>query len=183
MTQETRDYITTWTNKISSYSGYDLGILFDKYSALFTLYNRLYNESFLQMKSKNKLVKPRYSDFEKATRLVVEFNKASDIIDKLMRRNNFEDLRTISNLIKDDHFHINLENGVSRKDIDLILMKNLNSNNPEEKAQAAVATIYHVRCNIQHGEKHFEEQQRILLTPLTRILESIIELQIEKLSE
>lgn len=183
MTQETRDYIETWTNKISSYHGDDLGTLFDKYTALFTLYNRLYNESYRQMKTNNQLVKQRYSDFEKATKLVVEFYSADEIIDRLKVKNNFGDIELIADLIRKGIFHINLADGVSRKNIDLELMKNLENKQPFIRAQAVVSTIYNVRCNMQHGEKHFEEYQRMLLEPLIRILDTIVELQIENLTK
>ncbi|QCW99000.1 hypothetical protein FGM00_02285 [Aggregatimonas sangjinii] len=182
MTQETKDYIETWTKKISSHTGNDLATLFDKYTALFTLYNRLYNESFKQMRDNNQLSKTRYSDFEKATNLVVDFNSANEIIDRLKKRDNFDDIATIADLIRKDIFHINLANGMSQKDIDLELMQNLENKEPIIKAQGAVSTIYNVRCNMQHGEKHFEEHQRMLLEPLIRILDSIVELQIEKLT-
>lgn len=182
MTQETLGYIKTWTNKISSYTGDDLSTLFDKFSALFTLYNRLYNESYQQMKTTNQLVKQRYSDFEKATTLVVQFNSADEIIDCLKGKNNFRDIETISDLIRNDMFHINLADGFPLKGIDLVLLNNLESNKPAIKAQAVLSTIYNVRCNMTHGEKHFEEYQRMLLEPLTRILDRIVQLQIKKLS-
>lgn len=181
MTPETKEYIETWTNKISFYKRDDLNTLFDKYTALYTLYNRLYNESFRQMKVNNKLNKSRYSDFEKATKLVVEFNSATDIIEKLKEKNNFNDIKIIADLIRKDIFHINLADGVSKKDVDIELMNNLENDNPSIKAQAAVSIIYNIRCNMEHGEKHFEEHQRMLLKPLMRMLETIIELQIEKL--
>jgi hypothetical protein len=181
MTPETKEYIKTWQRKISSYTDDSLGSLFDKYTALFTLFNRLYNESFTIMKAEKKLAKPRYSDFEKATKLVVEFNSPTDIIEQLKNNDNLKDIADVADLIRQDVFHVNLADGVSQKDVDLELMKNLESENTEVKAQAAVSTIYNVRCNIQHGEKHFEEHQRLLLEPLIRILETITELQIEKL--
>ncbi|HZH70699.1 MAG TPA: hypothetical protein VFD80_09630 [Flavobacteriaceae bacterium] len=182
MTQETKNYIETWTKKISSYTGDDLGTLFDKYTALFTLYNRLYNESYRQMKQNGQLTKPGHSDREKATKLVVQFNSAVDLINRLKEKNNFEDIEIIADLIRKDIFHINLADGVSKKNIDIELMKNLESENPTTKAQAAVSAIYNVRCNIQHGEKHFEEHQRLLLEPLIRILETIVEIQMDKLN-
>lgn len=181
MTKETKEYIETWTEKISNYKGDGLGILFDKFTALFTLYNRLYNESFNEMKAGNLLTKSRDSDFEKATKLFVEFNSAKDIIDRLEKNGNVEDITVIVDLIKKDIFHINLADGISQKDVDLLIMNNLENNNQDIKAQAVVSTIYNVRCNMQHGEKHFEEYQRMLLEPLIRILESITNLQIEKL--
>lgn len=183
MKQETRDYIRTWTNKISSYKGDDLGTLFDKYTALFTLYNRLYNESYSLMKANGHLSKSRNSDFERATILVVEFISAIEIIDRMKENNNFDDIVSIANLIRNDIFHINLAEGISRKDFDIELMNNLESDESTIQAQAALSTIYNVRCNMQHGEKHFEEHQRMLLEPLIRILDTIIELQIEKLNQ
>lgn len=181
MTQETKDFIETWTNKIATYAGDDLETLFDKYTALYTLYNRLYNESYRQMKVKSQLSKPRYSDFEKATTLVVEFNSATEIIDRLKAKDNLTDITTIADLIRKDVFHINLADGVSQKEIDTELMGNLENDNPAIKAQAALSTIYNVRCNMQHGEKHFEQHQRMLLEPLINILETVVELQIEKI--
>lgn len=183
MTEETKEYIETWTKKISNYEGDELGILFDKFTALFTLYNRLYNDSFIKMKVENLLKKSRYSDFEKATILVVEFNSAKDIIDQLIKSKNLDDINVIIDLIKNDIFHINLANGISQKEDDLILMNNLESENIEIKAQAVLSTIYNVRCNIQHGEKHFQEHQRMLLEPIIKILDSVVNLQIEKLKQ
>lgn len=181
MTKETKDYIDTWKSKVSLYQGADLATLFDKYTALFTLYNRLYNESFRQLKKANRLNKQRYSDREKATNLVVEYNSATDIIDRLNKQDNFNDIEIISNLMKNDIFHINLVDGVSQKSLDVELISNLENNNPIVKAQAAVSIIYNVRCNMLHGEKHFEEHQRLLLEPLIRILNTVVELQIDKL--
>ncbi|MFZ1610314.1 MAG: hypothetical protein WAT52_04545 [Chitinophagales bacterium] len=181
MRQETTEYIKTWTKKLSSYKGDDLQTLFDKYTALFTLYNRLYNESYRILKTKNQLTKPRYSDFDKGTKLVIEFNTANDIINRLKENNNFTDIAIIADLIRNDIFHINLADGVSKKDIDIELMNNLESDNPGLKAQAALSTIYNIRCNIEHGEKHFKEHQRLILEPLIRILETVVNLQIEKL--
>jgi len=183
MKQETKDYIETWTNKISTYNEDELETLFDKFTSLFTLYNRLYNESYSLMKANGQLSKARYSDFDKATLLVVEYISADYIIDRLNENRNFDDIVSIASLIKNDIFHINLADGVSQKDRDIILMNNLENDEPKSKAQAVLSAIYNVRCNMQHGEKHFEEHQRMLLEPMIRILETIIELQIEKLNQ
>ncbi|MGU9937947.1 hypothetical protein ACNFNZ_05125 [Empedobacter brevis] len=182
MTEETKNYIETWKTKISNYKGNELLTLFDKYTALYTLYNRLYNESFKIMKTSNSLEKERYSDFEKATKLVVQFNDSNDIIKQLEKNSNINDMKKIVELIRNDIFHINLADGVSQKDIDILLMNNLESSEKDIKAQAVLSTIYNVRCNMQHGEKHFEEHQRMILVPLINILESIVNLQIIKLN-
>lgn len=72
MNQDTKDFIETWNERISAMQGNSLGSVFDRYTTLYTLYNRIYNESFRQLKFSNNLAKPRYSDFEKATALVVQ---------------------------------------------------------------------------------------------------------------
>lgn len=69
---------------------------------------------------------------------------------------------------------------MSQKDFDIELLENLENHEPAIKAQAALSAIYNVRCNMQHGEKHFEEHQRMLLKPLINILETVVEFQIEK---
>ena len=87
MNQDTEDFIETWKKRISSIKSVGLNSLFDNFTALYILYNRLYNESFKELKSSNKLTKARYSDFDKATSLVVEFNNAKNVIQSLKKNN------------------------------------------------------------------------------------------------
>jgi hypothetical protein len=181
MNKDTEEYLESWRIRISQINGEDLAALFDRYTAFYTLYNRFYNDSFRVLKDAGKLPKSRYSDFEKATTLVVLYNSANDIIERLNANNNMPDVEEIANLIEHDIFHINLAHGVSQKEFDLQLMQNLRSENNEVKAQAVVSVIYNVRNNMQHGEKHFEEYQRMLLEPLIKILRTILNLQEEKL--
>lgn len=183
MTEETKEFVSTWQKRLSEYTDDDLGSLFDKYTALFTLYNRLYNESFSQMEANKQLSKSRYSDYEKATQLVVEFSSAEDIIERLKVNGNLSDIDAICELIRNEKFNINLANGASERDVDIQLTQNLDNDQSEIKAKAILSTIYNVRCNMYHGEKHFREHQRMLLEPLIRILETFVELQIEKLKE
>ncbi|MCC9043858.1 hypothetical protein LNQ81_14355 [Myroides sp. M-43] len=181
MKAKTKNYIETWKNKIAEYKDDSLITLFDKYTALYTLYNRLFNESYQDLESNKNLEKPRYSDFEKATKLVIQYNGANNIFIQLEEQDCIKDVNAISNLIKNNVFHINLEDGVPREDFDLQLAQNMENDDVNLKVQAILSTIYNVRCNMQHGEKHFQEQQRLLLEPLIRILQSITELQILKL--
>lgn len=182
MKQQTKIYIKNWTKRILSYKGEEIDTLMDKFSSQYILYNRLFNESFQQLKEAKQLTKTRYSDREKAINLVVDFNSATDIIQRLELHQRQVDIEILCNLIANDIFHINLLDGVSQKDLDLELMNNLANQNPEIKAQAVLSIIYNVRCNIQHAEKHNEPEQIVLLRPLINILEVILQLQIEKLS-
>lgn len=100
----------------------------------------------------------------------------------LSNSNNLGDIETIASLIRNNIFHINIADGIPQKNTDIQLLENLTSTDVDIKVRAIVSTIYNVRNNMQHGEKHFEEHQRLLLEPLIRILRTITELQIKKLS-
>ena len=65
--------------------------------------------------------------------------------------------------------------------VDIELMNNLRSDVAEVKAKAVLSSIYNIRANMLHGEKHFEEHQRMLLEPLIRIIQTIINLELENL--
>ena len=181
MTTETKEFVETWKLKISEIKGDNLGNLFERYSTFYTLHNRLYNDSYRVLENAGKLIKPRYSDFERATECVIQFNSAEEIIKVLDANNNLPDIESIAQLIENDVFHINLADGVSQKDKDNELKDNLRSNVAETKAKAILSAIYNIRGNMLHGEKHFEEHQRMLLEPLIRIIETIINLEIENL--
>lgn len=181
MTPETKEYIESWKEKISGIKDDNLGNLFEKYSTFYTLHNRLYNDFFRILRDDGKLLKPRYSDFEKATTSIIQFNSAENIIKTLNYNNNFPDIEAIAELIENDIFHINLADGVAQKNVDIELMNNLRSDVAEVKAKAVLSSIYNIRANMLHGEKHFEEHQRMLLEPLIRIIQTIINLELENL--
>jgi hypothetical protein len=182
MTTKTKEYIRTWGKRLSQIKGENLHNLFERFGAFYILYNRLYNESFRALKSKKMLTKSRYSDFEKATTLVVVYYNGNDIVLSLTNNNNIKDIETISQLLLNEVFHINLADGVPQREIDIQLMNNLNSDNNEIKSQAILSAIYNVRSNMQHGEKHFNQYQQLLLRPLISILQTMVNLQIEKLN-
>jgi len=182
MNQDTENFLQTWKRKISAIEGDGLGDVFNRYTSLYILYNRLYNDSFRELKNSNRLNKSRYSDFEKATTLVVQYNSAHDIIASLTANDNLGDIDVIADLLRKDIFRINLADGVSQKNADLKLLSNLINADVNIKAHAVVSTIYNVRNNMQHGEKHFEERQKLLLEPLGRLLQAIVNLQVEKLT-
>lgn len=181
MTPETKGYIENWMEKISGIKGNNLGNLFEKFSTFYTLHNRLYNDSFRVLRENRKLLKPRYSDFEKATLCIIQFNSAENIIKTLAENDNLPDIDAIADLIENDIFHINLADGIAQKNADIELMNNLRSDVLEVKAKAILSAIYNVRANMLHGDKHFEEYQRMLLEPLIRITQTIVNLEIENL--
>ena len=181
MTEETKEFIENWESKISSHDTTELSGLFDKLTDLFTIYNRLYNESFAILKQNKSIANPRNGDFQKATMFVVQFLSAKSIIEKLMAKGNQKDIDEVCRLISNNVFNINLEDGNSRKDFDLELLSNLQSNTEDIKAQAVLSFVYNIRSNKIHGHKDYVEYQRWIIEPAINILESLIELYRQKL--
>lgn len=179
MHPDTKELIDNWEVKSAQIDTETLDGLYNKFTTLFTIYNRLYNESFTILKTENRLHKNRYSDFEKATILVVEFLTDKSIANKFIE-NNKADLDGVNNLLANKVFNINLEDGNPRPDMDNQLMINLKSDDISVKSQAALSLVYNVRNNLIHGYKDFQEYQRLIVEPTINLLESMIQLFKEK---
>lgn len=185
MRLETKEFIQNWEKKLSQIKNDDnqLKELYDKFTTLFTIFNRYYNEAFYQLIQEKKLQKSRYSDYVKATSIVIEFLDSQSIIDIVVKNENQKDIDSVCLLIENEAFHINLADGEPVQQNDRQLLENLRNESSAIKAKAILSTIYNVRCNIVHGYKDFQEYQRLLVEPLIKLLESVIELLKEKFEE
>ncbi|MDO6802952.1 hypothetical protein Q4595_10870 [Wenyingzhuangia sp. 1_MG-2023] len=183
MTEETRTFINNWETKLSEISGDDLASTYDKFNTLYTISNRLQREVFVKLQNKGVLTKARYSDYEKATSLIIEYLESQTIIDRLLMENNTTDIEQISDLIRNKVFNINLADGVPQEEKDEQLAENLINVDNGIKSKAVLSVIYNVRCNMVHGHKDFENYQSLLVVPLSNILNTINNLLKEKLSE
>lgn len=179
MNADTKELIYNWEIKSNQINTENLDGLYNKFTTLFTIYNRLYNESYTVLKFERRLHKNRYSDFERATVLVVEFWTAKSIIDKFIE-SNLGDLEGVNNLLANKVFNINLEDGNSRPDMDNQLVINLNSDDINTRSKAALSLVYNVRNNLIHGYKDFQEYQRLIVEPTINFLESLIQVFKEK---
>lgn len=179
MQADTKELIDNWEIKSAQIKTDNLDGLYNKFTTLFTIYNRLYNESFSILKNENQLNKKNYSDYEKATVLVVEFLTAQILADKFIASNQ-ADLDGINNLLANKVFNINLDYGNPRPDKDNQLMINLKSVDVNTKTQAVLSLVYNVRNNLIHGYKDFQEYQRLIVEPTISILESLINLYKQK---
>lgn len=182
MRLETKDFIENWNVKLSEIKNEEdsLKELYDKFVTMFTIYNRYYNEAYYILETNNQLQKPRYSDYEKATTIVMTFLGSQTILDTLLKNGNQNDIDACLDLIG-KVFNINLANGDPQEETDKQLIINLKSADTEIKTKAVLSLIYNVRCNIIHGYKDFQEHQRLLVEPLINILTSIIGLFKSKL--
>jgi|TARA_B110000114_G_scaffold143361_1_gene151852 hypothetical protein len=182
MTEETIKFIENWESKLAESKDDNLGADFDIFNTLYTINNRLQREVFEELKSKGSLPKQRYSDYEKATSILIEYLTTKIIIDKLVAEDRIEQASQISTLIKNKVFHINLADGIPQIDADEQLADNLISTDVDIKAKAILSVIYNVRCNMVHGHKDFENYQSLLVKPLSSILSIINELLKNKLT-
>ncbi len=179
MHPDTKELIENWEIKSAQINTENLDGLYNKFTTLFTIYNRLYNETFSILKRENKLTKSNYPDHEKATLLIIEFLGAQNIVDKF-NENNQADLDGVINLLTNKVFNINLEDGNPRPDMDNQLLINLKNTDVNIKSRAILFLIYNVRNNVIHGYKDFQEYQRLIVEPLINLLESLIQLFKEK---
>ena len=182
MRDSTKNFVMGWELKLSQIKDADnhLNELYDKFTTLYTIYNRLYNEAHYVLKLKNSLEKIRYSDRAKATEIVVSFLGAKSIIDKVTIEHGQRDIDSVRTLLANGIFYINTSDGKPDEATDKDLLGNLISPSSEVRSKAILSLIYNVRCNLIHGYKNFEEIQRLVIEPVANLLQKIIELLKEK---
>jgi hypothetical protein len=88
---------------------------------------------------------------------------------------------TLVQLIKDQSFYLHEDYTTGNPDIqrDLRLANEASTYCPK----AVLSLIYQARCNLFHGEKDFEERQRVLLDNMSAVLEFIVSKVLAKLRE
>jgi hypothetical protein len=173
MNQYFTDFYTNWTGKANGIVGDDLSNVYDKYMTLFVIYNNLYNQIPDKLISNGIVVPNKIHDNKAATEMVVQFLGANLFLNELGANNLGTDVDSIINLIEQETFHIKINHGQYDRNEDLKILSELRSTNEQKKATAILKVVYYVRCNIFHGNKDFQEYQRLIVEPLTRILLTI----------
>ena len=167
------DFYDGWNNKLNNIAGQTLGEVFDQYMTAFVIYNNLYN----QVPSANiRLgipVPQNLNDNKGATDYVVQFLGAANILAALSANDNNADIDAIIFLIQNEEFYINLKYGERQLNHDLLILQHLTDRSVNKQAIAILKVVYYVRCNLFHGHKDFNENQRRLVEPLVRILKTI----------
>jgi hypothetical protein len=167
------DFYHNWNNKLTSIVGDDLASVYDRYITSFVIYNSLYNQVPEALIGNGIPVASRIFDNKLATDIVVQFLGATNLLNLLYDNDCANDIKGIINLIDQETFYIKIRYGQRQRNEDLKLLSDLNSINHNKKAIAILQVLYHVRCNIFHGNKDFQEYQRILVEPLFKILQII----------
>jgi hypothetical protein len=172
-----------WLGKADTYSENTLADQFDKFISLYVVFNALYIEVIDALKQSGEALPKDYKDKKAATDYIAQFLKSKFYIQTLLSDELSRDnLDKIIDIIEHNRFHIILELGVPLRNYDLELLSFLRSKSSQEKAKAILSMLYHIRCNIFHGQKGFEEEQRELLEPATHLLRRTVEITFEKLN-
>jgi len=161
--------------KLSSY--------FDKFFTLFVIYNALYVEATILLKRRDNHQTDEYFDSIAATDFVVKYLYARNLYPGLEKKCHSE-IETVKEILEKRMFAIILDQltGEPCFEKDKKLLADLKDGS-DQKCNAILLIIYNVRCNMFHGRKSFESDQLMILTPVIKILETVIEILYKKVSK
>jgi hypothetical protein len=183
MTQQLELFYRNWLGKADSYIENSLANIFDRFTSLYVAYNSLYMDIMTELTKLGFNITKNFQDKKAATDYVIQYIKSRFLVDQLLNNQiSIDQLNEICNIIQDERFHIILDWGVPQRQLDLELLNNLRSNSKQEKAKAILDLFYHVRCNLFHGHKGFEDHQRQLLIPINYLLRKTVVIVYNKLS-
>lgn len=189
LSPEFEEFYQSWLQKADEYSSNEIKECFDKFFTLFVIYNQLYAEATFVLARKNLInisSRTSFPDSTAAKTYVLQYVKSNFLIQNLENDNDvLSAIQTIKNLISHERFHIKLDmvTGNGQREKDLELLKSLNSNSKNKRAQAILDFLYSIRCNMFHAHKGFHRVQLDLLRPSIVILGKIIALLHNKLSQ
>jgi hypothetical protein len=182
MTPQLQQFYFNWLAKADNYNENTLANHFDKFSSLYVIFNALYMNVMEELTILGNHIPKEFKDKKAATDYVIQYLKSQYYIDMLLNsQESIDDLNSICNIISDEKFHIILNWGNHQRNLDLELLGKLTSNSNNEKGKAILSLFYHIRCNLFHGHKGFEEPQKELLIPVNRLLRKTIEITFQKL--
>jgi hypothetical protein len=175
-------YNSWWVEKCASYSGQKLSDYYDIFFSRFVAFNSLYN-TIISTKVKIGIIPKKinsnqeeieYGDRYKSTILMC--NELSDEkIEKLFKNREIKvSVKKIIDIIKKSEFVITHKNGEQVPSDDLKILSQLQCGNKRESYSQILKLLYNVRCNLFHGSKGYEENQKILLGPLNSILFHVV---------
>ena len=178
------EFYDDWTAKANAIAGDNLSSIYDRFITNFIIYNSLYNEVPMQLSARGFTLPRRLYDDLKATDYVVKYITPNTFLKKLSEKGCDKPIDQLVKLIDDEKFYIELSStGERQRAKDIRIASHIKSKNKNNKAVNILKIIYHVRCNIFHGNKQFKEYQRELLTPATKVLQEVNTILFEHIRE
>ena len=182
MTPQLIQFYNNWLGKADGYEGENLADHFDRFTSLYIVYNSLYMDVMNELVISGKHIPLDYKDKKAASDYVIQYLKSKFFIDNLLNDQiSVDNLSEICRIIDEEQFHIILHWGNQQRYLDLQLLDALRSNNKQSKAVAILRLFYHIRCNLFHGHKGFEENQRLLLMPVNALLRRTVQITFSRL--
>lgn len=161
---------------------------FDRFTSLFVVFNRIYTEAGKLLIRRGVISQPpqrRFAplpDRKSATEHIVTFYGEDRLRDEISSDNNCRKaVDKLVQLIRGEHFYLHEDYATGFPDTgrDKQLAEEASAYSP----QAVLTLIYQARCNLFHGEKDFDERQRVLLDNMSVALEFIVLKVLAKLKE
>jgi hypothetical protein len=182
ITPQLRQFYSNWLGKADAYDQDTLANHFDKFTSLYVVFNSLYLQVMTELVLAGEKLPKEYKDKKAATDYVAQYLKGKYFITQLLSDDfSLNNFTNICSIIENEEFHIILDYGIQQRALDLELLTYLRSNASQEKAKAILSLFYHVRCNLFHGQKGFEERQRQLLLPVNQLLRKTVVITFNKL--
>lgn len=186
LSQESRAFFMTTKAHLDSITGDELNDVFYRFDTAYVIFNRLYDEIPIALKNRGDVFDNSFSnqDSKKATILTIQYLGVQNILNSL-EANNFENnIENFAILIENETFHITFDrNGIHDLQADLQLILDLRSNDINIKILALYVLLLRVRNNRQHARKQPLQHQRLLLNPLTYLLNLTNEMIFQNLNQ
>ena len=180
-TAEFDAFYQNWLQKADSYHSDNLKDCFDKFITLYIVFNFLYMEIWNIRYNSGTVKRKNFYDKKAATSHVVDYIGACSLINQLLADDNCKNnLTSLPTIVSKFHIVLNWGKPLLFKDVDL--WESLSEKNNSKQAISILTLFYHIRCNLFHGHKDYEEIQRELLDPINILLRKTVEIVYNKLN-
>lgn len=177
-------FCDAWLQKAHDSDRCVIAGVFDRFFALWIVFNRLYEEAAHILVRENDPIARRFPvrrqrlyrpppDRFSATQGVVSFCGIVTLRQALKESPHYEDIEDALRCIERGEFHLheNYETGEPDCEEDMHLVQKSRQGDPI----ALLTLLYQARCNLFHGQKAYSESQRPLLNGMIAILSVTIE--------
>lgn len=170
-----------WRHRANGYRGPGFERTFDKFFALWVVFNALYTEVARREgrhgAGDDTACQEILLQHLGSRPFVRAINADADVVAALDQVRGF-----IRN--HDFNFKLDRRTGAPQQAVDNDLLARINTmRSPNVRGQAILETLYAVRCNLFHGHKQFIPRQADLLRPITVILSKVIDITYEHLDQ
>jgi hypothetical protein len=168
--QEDIEYCTKQKAAVESITADDITSVFNRFTTLYAMYNRLYNRLPEVLIGLGQQLPAKDDDNKRSTVYVTQYLGGATILGNLSAQHLDNDIKFLTWILEYGAFHLKLKNGKHVPKRDAELARDIKSADPNTRVIAILYIAYYVRCNMLHGEKHQEENQRRLVSAATRII-------------